>query len=368
MFRIIVTKRGGNRKVGATMIYLICQDWSNTSNNHAGIKYLCNRLQDLHPETYRSFVIPSYMDDRIFSKNRLVRKLQVMYARYQTRIFCRQLMKDLVSVLRPGDTVFLTEYLERLSPMKRLADEISSRCPSVKMWAIVHLIPQKLDQSFPNKAQIVDWLENISLVFTFGHSLSDYLVSIGVDKRKVVTSFHYVDDFYLAPSIRQVSEGVNVIAMGNQARNIELLRCVAEENSDVRFTICQGVVDMSSFFSGCHNVTLVPFVPEADLLSYMKNADISLNVMQDTIGSNVIVTSMAMGLAMVCSDVGSIRDYCDETNTMFCSNDSVKDFSNAIAKLSLNSRLLYDMKRSAWDKAKRFSIENFHCAIKKFVE
>ena len=36
----------------------------------------------------------------------------------------------------------------------------------------------------------------------------------------------------------------------------------------------------------------------------MNDSDISLNVMKDTIGSNVICTSMATGLAMVVSDVG----------------------------------------------------------------
>ena len=41
-----------------------------------------------------------------------------------------------------------------------------------------------------------------------------------------------------------------------------------------------------------------------------------LNVMKDTIGSNVICTSMATGLSMVVSDVGSIRDYCSETNAV----------------------------------------------------
>ena len=37
------------------MIYLICQDWSNTSNNHAGIKYLCNQIQEMYPESYKTF-------------------------------------------------------------------------------------------------------------------------------------------------------------------------------------------------------------------------------------------------------------------------------------------------------------------------
>ena len=133
------------------------------------------------------------------------------------------------------------------------------------------------------------------------------------------------------------------------------------------FTICQGVVDMSAFFSEFDNVRLIPYVAESDLRNYMDESDISLNVMEDTIGSNVIVTSMAMGLAMICSDVGSIRDYCDESNTIFCNNNCVEDFSNAIKKLSEDSDLLYSMRLSAQHKAMLFSIENFHKDIQKKV-
>lgn len=54
------------------MIYLICQNWSNTSNNHAGIKYLCLRLEKRYPDTYKTFVIPDFYSG--ISKNRVVRK------------------------------------------------------------------------------------------------------------------------------------------------------------------------------------------------------------------------------------------------------------------------------------------------------
>ena len=42
------------------MNYLICQDWTNTSNNHAGIKYLCNQLQTMYPSSYTSITIPDF--------------------------------------------------------------------------------------------------------------------------------------------------------------------------------------------------------------------------------------------------------------------------------------------------------------------
>lgn len=31
-------------------IYLVCQTWSNTKNNHAGILYLCNQLAAINPD------------------------------------------------------------------------------------------------------------------------------------------------------------------------------------------------------------------------------------------------------------------------------------------------------------------------------
>ena len=42
------------------MIYLVVQDWSNTANNHAGIKYLCNRLQQKHPDEFEVISIPDF--------------------------------------------------------------------------------------------------------------------------------------------------------------------------------------------------------------------------------------------------------------------------------------------------------------------
>ena len=77
------------------------------------------------------------------------------------------------------------------------------------------------------------------------------------------------------------------------------------------------------------------------------------------LGSNVIVTSLAMGLAMICSDVGSIRDYCDESNTIFCQNNDVSQFSDAITILSQNRNKLAAMQKSAIQKSKLLTIERF---------
>ena len=87
----------------------------------------------------------------------------------------------------------------------------------------------------------------------------------------------------------------------------------------------------------------------------MDIADVSVNIMDDTIGSNVITTSMSMGLAMIVSDVGSIRDYCNDTNALFCVN-TVDSFASAINMLSANHNKCELMKSNSVKMSKAFSI------------
>ena len=66
---------------------------------------------------------------------------------------------------------------------------------------------------------------------------------------------------------------------------------------------------------------------------------------------------MSTCLAMVVSNVGSIRDYCDETNAVFC--ESLLDYTNGIKLLADDLSLLNSMKHSSWKKAQKISLANF---------
>ena len=98
----------------------------------------------------------------------------------------------------------------------------------------------------------------------------------------------------------------------------------------------------------------------------MSRADISLNVLEDTVGSNVITTSMAMGLAIVVSDVGSIHDYCSERNALFCENNS-KSFIEAINRLSKDEDILISMRKNAYRKSNDFRIILFFDCPNKLI-
>lgn len=344
------------------MIYLICQDWYNTSNNHAGIKYLCKQLENMYPENFRCIVFPDFnskLNNTILSNIHIYRSIVFRYAKLKHKFYQKKIFSFLKREIIAGDRIILMEYLDKSYPMYKFANNISYKIPNINIYGMVHLVPEKIELKFKTKQELDKWLKPITKILTLGHSLTEYFIRRGVDESKIITTFHYVDSFYYNISPIRNHKKIKVIAMGNQMRNITLLKKIVIANPDVDFIICQGVVNMLQYFKEQKNVKLIPFVEEKLLRQYMQEADISLNVMKDTIGSNVIVTSLAMGLAMICSEVGSIKDYCDETNTIFCDNNNTEDFSNAISFLNNNPEILERMQQSATIKAKRFSIRQF---------
>lgn len=347
------------------MNYFICQDWENTSKNHAGIKYLCKQIELNHSNECKCYVIPDYISKltTLRKKSKLVNKICFYIAQYQCKFYIRSIIKRLKALLKDDDKVFLMEYMELLYPQYNIAKVIKKERPKIKIYAMTHLIPQRYTKDFSNKL-LNKWITPIDKILTLGSSLSKYLEERGLDKTKIVTTFHYVDTNYYRKKnyINNKVQPVKVIVMGNNARNEKLLKEIVDENPHVHFIICQGLSDMSKLFPN-NNVRLIPFVPEDKLKSLMEESDISLNIMDDTIGSNVIVTSLAMELAMVVSDVGSIRDYCNDNNTIFCDNNDTKSFKQAITFLSKHKEKLTKMKKQSKLIANELTIDKFYNKI-----
>ena len=128
------------------MIYLIVQDWSNTTNNHAGIKYLCNRLQQKHPDEFEVILIPDFYQG--FSSNLLLRKINMFLARRKFFSRLNQVYRELCAKLKTGDKVFLMEYMEQLCPQVSLAERLKHSHPFLPIYAMVHLVPEKLNDNF----------------------------------------------------------------------------------------------------------------------------------------------------------------------------------------------------------------------------
>lgn len=337
------------------MKYLICQDWQSTSKNHAGMKYLALKLQELYPNDIKVFVLPYY---KWHAKKTLLYKIMSKIDGLKHILLVRSYYNKIIRTASKNSEVLHME-LDNSPVLIYELEKLKKKRPDIRSSIMIHLCPYQYEgvftEVFLNRVDSC-----VDQVVTLGHTLTEYFNEKNFFLNKTCTTLHYVDSFYAKQSGLTVHKPLRVLAMGNQARNQEVLLKIVKANPEIKFTICQGISDLSRLFKNCINVELIPFVDETELRKKMDESDISLNIMRDTIGSNVIVTSLAMGMAMICSDVGSIHDYCNKDNTVFCKNNDIKSFSSALRFLNSNPDVVLKMKQSAITESKRFTISTFY--------
>lgn len=340
------------------MRYLIVQDWDNTHGNHAGMVHMCRLLCEKAPNDYKMIVkdCPPPIKQRT---NPFIRKLMGWYdRRTYKKEFVQDYMnicRDMFSSLKTGDEVFLLEYNWPPTTQYELACYIKEHYADVKIYALSHLTPTYFEQQRNVRERILTWDKPIDKHLTLGSSLSTYFQKIGIRPEKISTGFHYVDVDYYNNEVEKVATPITVISIGALQRDFSLLANIVKGCERVNWIICRGRKNIDDKFEGLRNVRLVGYVEENELKSLMGQADLSLNVLEDTVGSNVITTSMAMGLGIVVSDVGSIHDYCDERNTVFCEN-TADSFVKQINYLSENPKKVLEMKKQSLKKSSTFVI------------
>lgn len=347
------------------MKYLIVQDWPSTHGNHAGMKHMCDLLVERYPNEYELLVkdcpkvwnSPKNLKEKICWHvwNKRAQKI------YLTRTYPREylrLCQPMFSKLKENDEVFLLEYLLPWASQYELACYIRKNYPKVKIYALSHLTCKFFERMTAEEPGLVrKWAEPIDKMLTLGSSLSSYFEKSGVPKDKISTGFHYVDaDYYHKQSEIEVHVPLRVIMMGALQRDYGMLAEIVRSCPDVHWIICRGRKNVDGLFPKTQNVELKGFLEESELRRQMDNADLSLNVMEDTVGSNVITTSMAMGLAIMVSDVGSIRDYCNKENAVFCKND-VNEFIEAIKALCHESHRVEIMKKKSLEMSSCWTIQ-----------
>lgn len=350
------------------MKYLIVQDWQSTHGNHAGMKHMCDLLVAKYPDEYKMFVkeCPRTWKSPQTFMEKICWRLYGKYAKehYLTKTYpleYLELCSPMFSNLKAGDEVFLLEYMLPWASQYELACYIRENYPKVKIYALSHLTGKYFDEMTSKDPDLIQkWAKPVDKLLTLGSSLSSYFEKAGVSKEKISTGFHYVDsDYYQKQQPMKLNSPLTVIMMGALQRDYGMLAEVVKQCLDVHWIICRGRKNVDDLFPKTPNVELKGFLEEDELRHQMDIADVSLNVMEDTVGSNVITTSMAIGLAMIVSDVGSIRDYCNDENALFCQNN-VEQFVRSIKKLQNNLQLVLRMKKASLENSKRLQIDNIN--------
>lgn len=344
------------------MKYLIVQDWKSTHGNHAGMVHMCKMLIQEYPSEYSCIIrntAPINHKCSIPYLSKIVSRYILWQNQKKSAKEYRHICQQMFANLKAGDSVFLLEYCWKPVSQYELACYIRKYYPKVKIFALSHMTPVLFEECKYSKT-IRMWSKPVDKMLTLGSSLSSYFEHIGIPKEKISTGVHYVDDKYyhaFAENLSIHSRPV-LIVMGSMKRDYKLLDAIVRSTPNVDWIICRGRNDVAGMFQ-YPNVALKGYMSEEELKEEMLKADLSVNVMIDTVGSNVITTSMACGNGMIVSDVGSIRDYVDESNGVFCKN-TVDSFTYAINQLANNPFRVKEMRLNSLKKVEAFKIERIH--------
>lgn len=348
------------------MKYLVVQDWENTHGNHAGMVHLCDMLVERYPNEY--FKICKPIDSALTRKTTIFSKrLRILRNKILKSFFLNYWVKNHMSYccpmlerLQKGDKVFLLQYCSGGASQDALARYIKKHYEGVTLYAMSHQTPSNYIKAGYDAKKILQWDSYVDKHILMGSSLANYFQKCGVNPQKISVGFHYVDNNYYKKKEEDIStpQRPKIIAIGAMQRDMKLLSDIVNRVSSVDWIICKGMKKVDHLFHG-NNIKLVGFVPEDELRRLMSESDASINVMGDTVGSNVITTSLAMGLVVIASEVGSIRDYIDESCGFLCKN-TVESFVQAVNEVVANPDKIVEMRKASLKKVPDLTVEKVH--------
>ena len=220
------------------MNYLVYQDWPNTSGNHAGIKYLCDYLAREYPLEYQSIPMPPDIVYNIYLPS-IFGRIELNWKRFYFPIRnarrIRSIIKMIIKKIKDDDKVFLMEYMIKRIEQNVIAESLKKYKQEIPVYAMAHLTPPLTEMEFDLES-FNKWLKPVDILLTLGNSLTTYYIKKGFNKKKIYTTFHYVDDYYLNNDLI-IHKTFTIIVMGNMFRDMELLQKVVESNPDVHFKI-----------------------------------------------------------------------------------------------------------------------------------
>lgn len=326
-------------------VFLLYYDYRHTRGNHAGMAHLARTLAAADPrvkcikhpdQQYKGGWIPAWF-------------------------YARLLAVYLRCILRPGDQVVFFEYL---SGDFGFQDTIARL---LRRWKVhhrfsgfVHLGGTQLLELYRTPQEIKRRLDWVDRVVVFGSSLRDFLQQTVGYRGETVHTFHYADTEYYAPlySLPDDESGrLQVLFLGAIKRNLNQLATIVSETGDrVDFHICMGRQRYPQL-EDMPYVTRYGYLSEAELLALMQRCQVNLSVFYDTVGSNAITGTLSAGLAQVASHVGSIEDYGDHSNAVWCVDTAA--FVDTLHALAADRQRLQAMQHSARRMAERISLRSF---------
>jgi glycosyltransferase involved in cell wall biosynthesis len=226
-----------------------------------------------------------------------------------------------------------------------------------RVIATFHLPPSGIRQA----AQI-DWhIRRLTAVVCVGQTQQEYFTNI-LGQDRVFILPHGVDtQYYTPPKSFETRNPDLCLFVGDNYRDFPTLRGVIELVAYKRPRTQFVVVTARRNYEliGLHpNLTLRSGIPESELLNLYHSAALMIMPLHDATANNAILESIACGLPVVVSDVGSIRDYVDPECAMMVAPYDSLSMVDAILDLLEDPQMRQHLGNVSRERSLRFSWPN----------
>ncbi|NLI80099.1 MAG: glycosyltransferase [Deltaproteobacteria bacterium] len=175
---------------------------------------------------------------------------------------------------------------------------------------------------------------------------------------------HGIDVDYFRPlevSEQRDEEVFRCLFVGTHLRDFESLaacwRIVNQEAKKMQLSVVT-FPEYHGYFEGIPNVELYAGIPDQKLLALYRGAHAFVFPLLDSTANNSLLEAMACGLPVVCSDVPGVRDYADESCTLFTARGDAEAMAHAVLTLNKNRRLCTTMGLAARERVMAFGWRN----------
>jgi glycosyltransferase involved in cell wall biosynthesis len=195
-------------------------------------------------------------------------------------------------------------------------------------------------------AKSLRWLDHIVLVSP--SQLSFFREH--VDEERLSVILHGIDTEFFCPNARpQDSDRLRCITVGHWLRDWQTFAAVAGALPDVQFDV---VTNGELAIRDLPNVVVHRSVDDLELANLYRAADIVFLPLLQSTANNALLEGMATGLAVVATDLESVRAYIPGSDALLVPGRA-EDFIGAIRALQDNPALREELRR----KARRRSLE-----------
>jgi glycosyltransferase involved in cell wall biosynthesis/Tfp pilus assembly protein PilF len=305
-------------------------------------------MQDALPEPYR-WLQPS-MQNWIRRRGRLPwYKVGDLAAELEAYEHCRQGDIDVVHFL---DGEHSAQFLPRAVRKTGLS--------KVRTVATFHQPPEWAEKIIAG--ELLKWLDGVLVVSP--SQLPFFRRFVAEDRLHVILHGIDTDFFTPAPRTNSLSD-LRCIIAGQWLRDWATFKAVARALPDIAF---DAVTGSNENFDELPNVTVYRGVSDAKLAELYQKADVLFLPLIESTANNTLLEGMASGLAVVTSDLESVRAYLPNGEARLVANSRVEDFVKALRELQQDPERRQEMGRRARVRAEALSWPQVAKEFEQFYE